>query len=152
MARNRRIKKNSRLAASSMGVGSIILISFMMMMVWFLMNGRCSTITREIGMKEKALQRLEAELTREKTKWDEMKVPERLNIALTRFGLEMDLPREEQIVRMGATGKPVPGQPALARLRGETRSAQRTAVAQNTARPRRRSSAPARRSSGNGVH
>ena len=118
MRRNRRIKKNSRFATSSMGIASLIISAFIMMMIFFAMNSRCSAITREIGTKEKVLQRLESELTREKTRWDEMKVPERLNVALARFGLEMDFARGDQIVRMGRNGAPVPGQLALTRLRG----------------------------------
>lgn len=151
MKRNKRIKKNSRFATSSMGVASLIVTAFIMLMIFFAMNSRCSTITREIGLKEKALQRLESELTREKTRWDEMKVPERLKIALTRFGLEMDIPREDQIVRMGRTGVPVPGQLALARLRGASEASQRTAVARANVRTYRVSSAASRRHAKNGV-
>ena len=151
MKRNKRVKKNSRFATSSMGVASLIVTAFIMLMIFFAMNSRCSTITREIGLREKTLQRLESELTREKTRWDEMKVPERLKIALTRFGLEMDIPREDQIVRMGRTGVPVPGQLALARLRGASEAAQRTAVARANVRTYRVSSAASRRHAKNGV-
>ena len=151
MKRNKRIKKNSRFATSSMGVASLIVTAFIMLMIFFAMNSRCSTITREIGLREKTLQRLESELTREKTRWDEMKVPERLKIALTRFGLEMDIPREDQIVRMGRTGVPVPGQLALARLRGGSEASQRTAVARANVRTYRVSSAASRRHAKNGV-
>ena len=151
MKRNKRIKKNSRFATSSMGVASLIVTAFIMLMIFFAMNSRCSTITREIGLREKTLQRLESELTREKTRWDEMKVPERLKIALTRFGIEMDVPREEQIVRMGRTAVPVPGQLALARLRGASEASQRTAVARANVRTYRVSSAASRRHAKNGV-
>ena len=138
MKRNKRVKKNSRFATSSMGVASLIVTAFIMLMIFFAMNSRCSTITREIGL-------------REKTRWDEMKVPERLKIALTRFGLEMDIPREDQIVRMGRTGVPVPGQLALARLRGASEASQRTAVARANVRTYRVSSAASRRHAKNGV-
>jgi len=135
-----------------MGVASLIVSAFIMLMIFFAMNSRCSTITREIGLREKTLQRLESELTREKTRWDEMKVPERLKIALTRFGLEMDIPREDQIVRMGRTGVPVPGQLALARLRGTSEASQRTSVARANVRTTYRvSSAASRRQAKNGV-
>ncbi len=149
MRRNKRVKKNSRFATSSMGVASLIVSAFIMLMIFFAMNSRCSTITREIGLREKTLQRLESELTREKTRWDEMKVPERLKIALTRFGLEMDIPREDQIVRMGRTGVPVPGQLALARLRGTSEASQRTSVAHATVRGY--GTAASRRHAKNGV-
>ena len=161
MRRNKRIKKRSRFATSSMGVASLIVSAFIMMMIYFAMNSKCSSITREIGKKEKELQRLEAELTREKTRWDEMKVPERLKTALTRFGLEMDVPREDQLVRMNSSGKPVPGQLALARLRASQPQqpqilAARTALVSPMSRtkPRRMMASTqsiARRSTKNGV-
>lgn len=120
MRRNRRVKKRSRFATSSMGVASLIVSGLIMMMIYFAMNSKCSAIAREIGQKEKELRSLEQELMREQTRWDEMKVPARLNMALTRFGLEMAVPREDQLVRMSKAGVPVPGQFALARLRGTT--------------------------------
>ena len=116
-----------------------------MIMIIFAMNSRCSAITREIGQREKVLKRLESELTREKTRWDEMKVTDHLNVALARFGLEMDLPREDQFVRMGRNGMPVPGQLALARMRSSaTGYASGTVMAQTQVR-RARVSAPAPR-------
>ena len=135
MRRNKRIKKRSRFATSSMGVASLIVSGFIMLMIFFGMNSRCSSITREIGRKEKELQRLEAELTRENTRWDEMKVPERLNVALARFGLEMSAPREDQLVRMTGAGLPAPGQLALKRIQGASKSG---TVALNSSRPRSR--------------
>ena len=131
MKRNRRVKKRSRFATSSMGVASLIISGFIMMMIFFTVNSRCSSITREIGDREHELQRLNAELAREKTRWDEMKVTERLNVALTRFGLEMAAPREDQIVRMNRAGQPAPGQLALKRTLGVSRT---RAVAANTPR------------------
>ena len=134
MRRTKRIKKHSRFATSSMGVASLIVSGFIMLMIFFSMNSRCSSISREIGKKEKELQRLEAELTREKTRWDEMKVPERLSIALTKFGLAMSAPREDQIVRMTGAGVPAPGQLALRRMNGVSKSGSMAAVS-----PRRNS-------------
>ena len=151
MRRNRRVKKNSRFATSSMGIASLIVSAFIMMMIFFAMNSRCSAISREIGQREKALQRLESELTRETTRWEEMKVPERLKVALARFGLEMDIPREDQIVRMGRNGMPVPGQIAIARMRGASSASSRTAMAQAQVRRPRVSPSGPRRLRGNGV-
>ena len=151
MRRNKRIKKHSRFATSSMGVASLIVSGFIMLMIFFGMNSRCSSISREIGKKERELQKLEAELTREKTRWDEMKVPERLNIALARFGLEMSAPREDQLVRMNGAGIPAPGQLALKRIGVASKS---RSVAANSAssRARRRSvTVSSRRRVGNGV-
>ena len=149
MRRNKRIKKRSRFATSSMGVASLIVSGFIMMMIFFAMNAKCSAITREIGLKERELQRLDSELTREKTRWDEMKVPERLKTALTRFGLEMDVPREDQLVRMSNAGTPVPGQLALARLRGTAPAG--SAVARTKVRRSPVSPSVSRRQIRNGV-
>jgi hypothetical protein len=151
MRRNRRIKKRSRFATSSMGVASLIVSGFIMLMIFFGMNSRCSSISREIGKKEKELKKLEAELTREKTRWDEMKVPERLGRALTKFGLEMEVPREDQIVRMNRAGVPAPGQLALRRMQGASGS---RSVASNASYSRSNRSVPAspsRRRVRNGV-
>ncbi|MBE6395853.1 MAG: hypothetical protein E7046_02465 [Lentisphaerae bacterium] len=151
MRRNKRIKKRSKFATSSMGVASLIVSGFIMLMIFFGMNSRCSSIAREIGKKEKELKRLEAELSREKTRWDEMKVPERLNIALARFGLEMSAPREEQLVRMTGAGVPAPGQLALKRMQGGSRS---SSVASSFSHQRSRRSpatSVSRRRSRNGV-
>ena len=150
MRRNKRIKKRSRFATSSMGVASLIVSAFIMMMIFFAMNAKCSAITREIGLKEKELQRLEAELTREKTRWDEMKVPELLRKALTRFGLEMEVPREDQLVRMTSSGVPAPGQYALKRLHAAAPA--KTVVARSAPSVRRVASPFAsRRVSRNGI-
>lgn len=149
MRRNKRIKKRSRFATSSMGVASLIVSGFIMMMIFFAMNAKCSAITREIGLKERELQRLDSELTREKTRWDEMKVPERLKTALTRFGLEMDVPREDQLVRMSNAGVPVPGQLALARLRGAAPAG--STVARTKVRRSSVSPTVSRKQIGNGV-
>ena len=99
----------------------------------------------------KELKKLEAELTREKTRWDEMKVPERLGRALTKFGLEMEVPREDQIVRMNRAGVPAPGQLALRRMQGASGS---RSVASNASYSRSNRSVPAsssRRRVRNGV-
>jgi hypothetical protein len=151
MRRNKRIKKHSRFATSSMGVASLIVSGFIMLMIFFGMNSRCSSISRDIGKKERELQKLEAELTREKTRWDEMKVPERLNIALARFGLEMSAPREDQLVRMNGAGIPAPGQLALKRI-GVASKSRSVAANSTSSRARRRSvTVSSRRRTGNGV-
>lgn len=151
MRRNKRIKKRSRFATSSMGVASLIVSGFNMLMIFFGMNSRCSLIAREIGKKEKELQRLDAELTREKTRWDEMKVPERLSVALTKFGLSMSAPREDQIVRMTGIGVPAPGQLALRRMSGASKSGSMAAVSPR-GRSVRATTVPASRRRGrNGV-
>ena len=151
MRRNKRIKKHSRFATSSMGVASLIVSAFIMLMIFFSINSRCSSISREIGKKEKELQKLEAELTREKTRWDEMKVPERLSIALTKFGLAMSAPREDQMVRMTSAGVPAPGQLALRRMKGSSKSGSMASVSPRSRSVRTATTSASRRRGRNGV-
>ena len=134
-----------------MGVASLIVSGFIMLMIFFSMDSRCSSITREIGEKEKELQKLEAELTREKTRWDEMKVPERLSIALTKFGLAMSAPREDQIVRMTSAGIPASGQIALRRMKGASRSGSVASVTPRGRSARATTTSASRRRGRNGV-
>jgi hypothetical protein len=150
--RNRRIKKNSRFVTSSMGIASLIVSGFIMMMIFFAVNSRCAAITRDIGQKEKELKRLSEELAREKARWNDMKTTDKLKRALVKFGLEMNTPREDQIVRIGKNGVPVPGQLALAHLRG-TSASPKSVVAH--AQPRKAArvgiTTPTRRRGRNGV-
>jgi hypothetical protein len=124
-----------------MGIASLIISGFIMLMIFFAMNSRCSAITREIGSKERELRALEQELTRAQTAWDETKVTRKLDHALTRFGLKMDVPREDQLVRMSVSGEPIPGQLAVARLRGPVASETKVAkVSLSSVRKRTRTS------------
>lgn len=148
MRRNRRVKKHSRFASSSMGIASLIVSGFIMLMIFFAMNSRCSAIQREIGNKERELRSLEQELTRAKTAWDETKVTRKLDQALTRFGLQMEVPREDQLVRMSSSGQPIPGQLAVARLRGPVATG--TKVARTVPVRKRVNTSSTRRAAKNG--
>lgn len=50
-------------------------------------------------------------------RWNELMAVDRLQEKLVRFGLEMNIPRADQMIRMGASGRPLPGQIAVARAR-----------------------------------
>ena len=115
--RNRRVNKESRFAAGSMGVAALIVSIFIMLMIYLSLDSRCGSISRDNGKAEKELTALEAELGRELTRWDEMKTTERLGANLTRFGLKMDYARPDQIVRVNADGRAAPGQLSVVRAR-----------------------------------
>lgn len=113
----------------TMGLASLIVSGVTMLMICFSVSAKCSAVSKEIGEAEKMLKSLEGELAREQNHWDSLKTTEGLATALARFGLEMNLAQETQLVRMNGKGVPVPGQMSLARLsRASGASAVKVAV------------------------
>lgn len=106
MRRNRKVKKNSVLTSGTVGIASLIVSALIMAMIYYMLDSRCDLINRDILKAEKRLSALESECVREAARWDEQKVTERLTEKLMRFGLEMRYPRQDQIVRMNADGRP----------------------------------------------
>ena len=119
--RNRKVTRQTVFKSGSMGVAALIVTAFLMLMAYWSVDSRCTAIAREIGKAEKALAAYEAEYVRETARWDEQKIPERLNEKLLRFGLEMRYAHQDQIVRMNADGRPKAGQIAVARARQRMR-------------------------------
>lgn len=130
--RNRKVTRQTVFKSGSMGVAALIVTAFLMLMAYWSVDSRCTAIAREIGKAEKALAACEAEYVRETARWDEQKIPERLNEKLLRFGLEMRYAHQDQIVRMNADGRPKAGQIAVARARQRMREG---VLAQATATP-----------------
>ena len=126
MKKNRRIpKKMSVVASNTMHFGALIVIFSVMVIVNLLASSSCSQLMKTIGEKERQLVKLEDAKTRESTRWEEMKTPERVQAALRAHGLLMEVPRPYQVVRMRADGTPFPGQLSVARSR--QRSMEQTA-------------------------
>ena len=129
MRKNRKIpKKMSVVAANTMRFGAIIVFFFVMVILNLLSSSSCTMLLKEKGMKERELEKLEKTRVQESMRWEGLKTPEKIEIALFRHGLSMKLPRADQCVRMRADGKPLyPNQVALRRASqtefGATRSA-----------------------------
>ena len=118
MRKNRRIpKKMSVVAANSMRFGAIIVFFFVMVILNLLSSSSCTMLLKEKGAKERELAKLEEARTQEATRWEELKTPEKIEVALLRHGLSMKLPRPDQCVRMRADGTPYPNQLSLKRAR-----------------------------------
>ena len=118
MRKNRKIpKKMSVVATNTMRFGAIIVFLFVMVILNLLASSSCTQLMKAKGEKERELVRLDEARMRESTRWDEMKTPEKVEVALLRHGLAMKLPRPDQNVRMRADGTPYPGQISLARAR-----------------------------------
>lgn len=123
MRRNRRVtKKMSVVATNTMRFGAIIVFFFVMVILNLLSSSSCTQLLKTQGELERELVRLEDARMRESTRWEEMKTPERVEVALLRHGLAMHPPRPEQTVQMKSDGMPYPGQISLARARQRTGS------------------------------
>ena len=95
---------------------AVLLVSiFIMMMAYWWLDTRCGAIAQDIGSAEKTLAKLDADLERETVKWNELKTPERLESALSQHGLNMHNPAPEQVIKMDAEGRLIPGQMSVAR-------------------------------------
>ena len=116
MRKNRKVpKKMSVVAANSMRFGAIIVLFFVMVILYHLSTLNCTMLLKEKGTKEFELSKLEESRARESARWDEMKAPEKLEVALLHHGLSMKPPRPDQFVRMRADGTPYPNQLSLKR-------------------------------------
>ncbi len=118
MRRNRKISKRmSVVATNTMRFGAILVFLFLMVILNLLSSSSCTQLMKTKGDLERELVRLEDARMRESTRWEEMKTPERVELALVRHGLSMRVPRPEQSVQMKADGRPYPGQLSLVRAR-----------------------------------
>lgn len=115
MKKNRkRSKKMSVMASRSMHIGAVMVMFFVMVILNLLASSSCSQLMKSIGEKEKQLDKLEDDYTRECARWDGMKTSDNLERTLLKFGLAMTSPGPKQIVRMSEGGKPLPGQLSIA--------------------------------------
>lgn len=115
--KNRKIKKNASFKTGSMGVASLILSGFVVLMAYWMFDSKCASIQREIGKAEQTLAALDSECERERVRWNEMTTPEKVSEHLTRFGLEMKRVHQNQVVRMSRDGRPHPNQVAVTRAK-----------------------------------
>lgn len=122
--KNKKINKHhSRFTATMSGVAMLIVTAFFALMVYWSVDSQCTAISREIGKCEKELAALDSEYGREMARWNEMQTPENLAEKIIRFGLRMQNPKADQVVHIGANGRPEPGQIAVARARARAQNA-----------------------------
>ena len=138
MRRNRRIKKHSHFKSGATGMGALIVSSFIMLMIYWTLDSQCTSILRDIGTAESKMKALDAEYGRENARWNAMKTRERLDEKITRFGLAMQSPQPDQVVRMQANGEPAPGQIAVARARARAKTGNMAMAAPRMRRQARR--------------
>ena len=139
MRRNRRhVKRFSRFKFGATGMVALIVTSFIMLMIYWTLDSQCTSILREIGKSENEAKLLDAEYGREDARWNAMRTRERLDEKITRFGLAMQSPQPDQVIRMMPNGKPAPGQMAVARAQARARTGNMALAAPRGKRQTRR--------------
>ncbi len=134
--RNRKVNRHAHVTANTAGVVALILTACAMALVYGVLGMRCTSISQELQEAEKTYRQLVKEGERVAARWNELMAVDRLKENLARNGLEMDMPRADQIVRMNAAGRPLPGQIAVVRARERMATANMAQVAP-AAQPRK---------------
>ena len=135
MKRNKRTKRCSQFALNTVHLAALVVSGFIMLMAYWLLDSRCGAIGQEIGDAEKTLAKLDGELERETMKWNEMKTPERLELALKKHGLNMNNPSPDQVIKMMDGGRVAPRQISVVRAQRRNAGAV-SRTAQDTTQPR----------------
>ena len=118
MRRNRKIpKKMSVVATNTMRFGAIIVFFFVMVILNLLSSSSCTQLLKVKGELEREIVKLDDARMRESTRWEEMKTPEKVEMALLKHGLAMKLPRADQTVRLRPDGQPLPGQLSVSKAK-----------------------------------
>ena len=141
MKRNKKVKKYSRCTMNSVNIVTLIVLSFLAIMIYWSQDSYCSTLAQEIGKAEKEYKRLENDCQREAASWDRLKTPDNLRQAFIRHGLDMDRPNQEQVIHMDAKGLPKPGQMSVARIRRRLSRTDRMAAVEYPVHARKASAA-----------
>lgn len=105
----------SVMARTTSHLGAIIAVSFVMVILNLLASSSCQQLMKSIGEGKRTLAKLEEERQRQSSKWDRMKIPERIEMALLRHGLDMKPARPDQNIQMRSDGTPYPGQLSVAK-------------------------------------
>ena len=115
--RNRKVNRHSRFTVNTAGVVALLVTGFAMVMCYCVLGMRCTSIAQELQAAEKTYKQLSKEGERVAARWTELMAVDRLQDKLVRFGLEMNIPRADQVIRLNAAGRPLPGQIAVTRAR-----------------------------------
>lgn len=127
MRRNR--KRNVHAKVVPRSVAGVFLLMVGLVLLYWMMDSKCDVDGQEIRKYEQKLQALEAEYVREEARWNERNTPEKLEEAMLQHGIAMSYPTADQIVRMDASGVPVPGQLSIARFKRSQSATERVVKA-----------------------
>ena len=136
--RNRKVNKHTSFKVNTAGVVALLVTGFAMVMCYGVLGMRCTSIAHELQLVEKEYKQLTKESERVAARWTELMAVDRLQEKLVRFGLEMNIPRADQVVRLDAKGLPLRGQIAVTRAKERLATANVAQMAPG-AQPRKRS-------------
>ncbi len=129
MRRNRKITRHySSLSGITALVAGLLMMLLVATMVYYFVDSKCNQLSQSIGREKNRLAQLEKERKRESARWEQMKTRTGLDEALRRHGLAMTFARPDQIVRIDASGKVVPGQISVAKIKQNRAAAERVAA------------------------
>ena len=137
--RNKKVNKHTRFTVNTAGVVAVLMTVFLVVMFYCALGMRCTSIARDLQQAEKEYKQLTKEGERVAARWTELMAVDRLQERLVRFGLEMNFWSQDQVVRLNATGRPLPGQIAVVRARERLATANMAQVVPE-AQSRKRSS------------
>lgn len=111
-------------AAGSWNVFAMLFVVVVAAILNLMAEAGCEQETNLIGDKERQIKALEDAKVREAARWEELKTADKLEERLYRNGMKMSYAQPQQIIRINAAGKVIPGQRsvALAKQRSRTRS------------------------------
>ena len=137
--RNRKVNKHSSFKVNTAGIVALIVTGVAMALCYGVLGMRCTSIAQELQQAEKEYKQLTKESERVAARMTELMAVNRLEDNLARFGLEMNLPRADQVVRLNASGHPLPRQIAVVRAKERMATANMAQMAPG-AQSRKRSS------------
>ncbi len=130
--RNRKVNKHTSFKVNTAGVVALLVTGFAMVMCYCVLGMRCTSIAQELQESEKEYKKLTKECERVAARWTEMMAVDRLTDNLKRFGLEMDIQRQDQVVRLNSSGRPISNQIAVTRAKERLATAYMAQVAPGT--------------------
>ena len=137
--RNRKVNKQTTFKVNTAGVVALLVTGFAMVMCYGVLGMRCTSIAQELQQAEKEYKQLTKESERVAARWTELMAVKQLEEKLARFGLEMNLQRADQVVRLNAKGRPLSNQIAVTRAKERLATANMAQMSPGT-QTRKRSS------------
>ncbi len=99
--RNKKKKKNQVQVPFPVALANVLVLVTVLGLSYMWLCARCDALGREIKGKEAELASAQKRCNNEQERWSIMTSPSNLRQAIRKFGLDMDMPLESQVVKMG---------------------------------------------------
>lgn len=100
--KKKNMKKNQAQVPFPTLLANVLVLVAVLGLSYMWLCSRCDALGKEIKRKEAELASAQKRLTNEQDRWSSITAPGNLERAIKRHGLAMSMPREQQIVRVGA--------------------------------------------------